>query len=185
MAEPTSAPSSSAGAVNYFSINHLLRQPSFSPSNAGSKNNSRVDGESSGASSREIPKKESETVAATSNSESGLSTSDNDRLLTALKTSGTCVQPHFSLSLNPAIAAIDLLKQSDSFVDRKSDNDTTATPHFGEKSLLACRETTIPLWLNCAAATAAVLPFEQSFLMAQRSGKFHFLQQITYDFLTI
>ncbi|VDK77515.1 unnamed protein product [Litomosoides sigmodontis] len=175
MAEPTSAASPSAGALNYFSISHLLRQSSFSPPEStpttGSKNDSRIDDESSGAGSREIPKEQSQHVAAPSNSELGLSTSDNDRLLTALQTSGTtCVQPHLSLSLNPTIAAIDLLKQSDSFVDRRSDNNTSTTPHFDEKSLLACRETTIPLWLNCAAATAAVLPFEQSFLMAQRSA---------------
>ncbi|KAL3994981.1 Homeobox domain family protein [Acanthocheilonema viteae] len=174
MAEPTSAPSPSTGAVNYFSINHLLRQSSFSssePCTTDPKNNSQIDDETPGTSNKQIPEKELETVVVTSNSiESTLEISDNDRLLTALQTSDTCVQPHFSLSLNPTTATIDLLKQSDSFVDRKSDNDTTAASHFDEKSVLSCRETAIPLWLNCATATAAVLPFEQSFLMAQRSA---------------
>ncbi|EFO17935.1 homeobox domain-containing protein [Loa loa] len=161
MAEPTSAPSPSTGAVNYFSINHLLRESPFPSPQSGitdPKNSSRTDGESPGTSSKGIPERELETVVAASRSKSNLVVSDGDRLLTTLQTSGTCVQPHFSLSLNPTTAAIDLLKQSDSFVDRKSDSDPV------------CRETTIPLWLNCAAATAAVLPFEQSFLMAQRSA---------------
>ncbi|CAG9535360.1 unnamed protein product [Cercopithifilaria johnstoni] len=171
MAKPTSAPSPDTGAVNYFSINHLLRQSSFSSSKSTDpKNSSRIDDESPGTSSKQITKKELETVVVTSNSESSLTTSDSDRLLTALLTNDTCVQSHFSLSLNPTSAAIDLLKHSDSSLDRKFDNDTTATSHFDEKSVLGCRETTIPLWLNCAAATAAVLPFEQSFLMAQRSA---------------
>lgn len=174
MAEPTSAPSPSTGPVNYFSISHLLRQSSFSsPESAITdlRNTSRIDAESPGTSNKQILEKELETVIVTSSSESNLPSTDGDRLLSALQTGGgTCVQPHFSLSLNPTTAAFDLLKQSDSFVDRKSDTDNTTASHFDEKPALACRETTIPLWLNCAAATAAVLPFEQSFLMAQRSG---------------
>ncbi|KAK6103855.1 Homeobox domain family protein [Brugia pahangi] len=169
MAEPTSAPSPSTGAVNYFSISHLLRQSPFPSLESGtdSKNSSRTDEENPRTFSKKIPERESETV---SRSDSNPTASDSDHLLTALQTSGTCVQPHFSLSLNSTTAAIDLLKQPDPFVDRKSGTDSTAGSHFDEKSVLTCRETTIPLWLNCAAATAAVLPFEQSFLMAQRSA---------------
>lgn len=166
MAEPTSASSPNTGAVNYFSINHLLQQSQFPSPESDSKN----DEENPGTSSKQIPPPEREletVIVAASSSETSLATSDSDRLLATLQTSGTCVQPHFSLSLNPTTATIDLLKQPDSFVDRKSDSDSIATSHFDEKSV---RETTIPLWLNCAAATAAVLPFEQSFLMAQRSG---------------
>ncbi|VDO56282.1 unnamed protein product [Onchocerca flexuosa] len=160
------------------------------------KNHSQIDGEYVGISSsssssssatsssfgKRIPEKAFE-AAGSNSSQLTLATTNSNRLLAALQTTDTttCLQPHLSpLSLNPAI---NLLKQStDSFMDQKSDNNdgTTVGSHFNDKSILACHETTtatatatttIPLWLNCAAAaTAAVLPFEQSFLMAQRSG---------------
>uniref|UniRef100_A0A0R3RGX2 Homeobox domain-containing protein n=1 Tax=Elaeophora elaphi TaxID=1147741 RepID=A0A0R3RGX2_9BILA len=182
MAEPTSATSSITGAVNYFSINHLLQQSSFSSSESSiltdNKNNSRIDDNDTtpGTSNKHIPEKNLEISAASSNSESNvIATSGNECLLIVLCTSSNSSNNDDSNdSGGDSDTSTDLVKQSDSFVNRKLDNDTITTTiaasHFDVTSVLPCRETTIPLWLNCAAATAAVLPLEQSFLMAQRSA---------------
>ncbi|VDM96350.1 unnamed protein product, partial [Onchocerca ochengi] len=188
MAEPRRAPSPRVVAsVRHFSISHLLRQATSSSSSSSSsesgiidpKNHSQIDGgEYAGISSsfgkNPIPEKELEATTSNS-SQLTLATTNSNRLFAALQTTDKTCMPHHlssSLSLNPTTTAINLLKQSDSFLDRKSDqNDDSITvgSHFDDKSILACRDTTtaatttttIPLWLNCAAAaTAAVLPFE-------------------------
>uniref|UniRef100_A0A915Q0E8 Homeobox domain-containing protein n=1 Tax=Setaria digitata TaxID=48799 RepID=A0A915Q0E8_9BILA len=170
----TTTTTNTATAINYFSINHLLQE-------TAERLNVRNDDTIPGTSGKQFAERILKTVAGTGsrNSESNSLTSDSDHLLAALhgssSSSGGCIQqPHFSLSLNStataaaaaAVAAIDLLKQPDSILDHKTDIDNSSGSHFDEKSMLTCRETTIPLWLNCAAA----LPFEQSFLMTQRSA---------------
>ncbi|MCP9263824.1 Brain-specific homeobox protein-like protein [Dirofilaria immitis] len=128
-----------------------------------------------------------------------ITTTDSNHLLTATTTTSTTLQTIASGSNNYVeksefLLSDNLLKQSNLFMEQKSDNDNITATYFDKKTLLAYCEATatattittptpitttttttttltpiptptataIPLWLNCAAATAAVLPFEQT-----------------------
>lgn len=69
-------------------------------------------------------------------------------------------------SSSPAISA---KKEATASLERKNClMNGIPSLHFDEKTILSSPADALPLWLNCAAAT---LPFEQSYFMAQRSGK--------------
>ncbi|VDN07387.1 unnamed protein product [Thelazia callipaeda] len=162
------APSSTVTATinNCFSISHLLQVTTTSSCSSvqesdttDAKYNSKRNEESPGTSRKSLPN----MLLPSDNSEA-----KTDKNVFSGMQSNNCKQSNFPLPLN---SAMDILNQPDSFLDSKSVSATTTiAPHLDEKSLLPYAETSIPFWLNCAAATAAAIPFEQTFLMAQRSA---------------
>lgn len=166
MAERKGAPAAVTGATNCFSINHLLGASPCSQKSVpdAERTSGTVAKNSESASTRIVEK-----GAAACSSESNEVKIEND-LFAALQAT-TRLQPDLSVSLSSDATTFNFLKHNTvgSLSDRKAMN-AAAAIGFEEKSLLSSTETSIPLWLNCAA-TATALPFEQSFLMAQRSGK--------------
>ncbi|VDN31520.1 unnamed protein product [Gongylonema pulchrum] len=173
-AERKSAPAAvtPSAANNCFSINRLLGAsvaltPKPAPNEEQASGTVPKDPEPAAT---QIPGKEAASSSGIKSNSEGTKT-ENDLLAALHATTRLHSVPSIPLNQD-ATSALNFPKSmgsNGSISDRKLMG-SSAELSFDEKALLSSAEASIPLWLNCAA-TAAALPFEQSFLMAQRSGK--------------